>query len=416
MERSNTWKLMDKPLLVVYLILVIMGWFNIYSAAYDPEVGNAFDMSQRYGKQLVFIGVAFLLGLVVLILDIRVFTQFAYAYYALTIFLLILVLLIGKEAGGAKSWIALGGLSLQPSEFAKVTTCLAFAKYASSPSVNLKYIRNQFSSALFFLLPILLIMLQPDAGSAMVYASFLLVMYREGMSGNVLLFGSLAVLLFVLALLINTYVLLGIVTVIAFIFYFLGKKNLKNLFKAILVIGVAAACIFGVELAFEQLKPHQQARINVLLGKSVDPHGVGYNVNQSKIAIGSGGLFGKGYLEGTQTKFNFVPEQSTDFIFCTIGEEWGWVGSMVVLGLFLYMICRIIRLAERQKNDWVRIFGYGTASILFAHILINVGMAIGLFPVIGIPLPFFSYGGSSLWSFTLLLFIFMKGATLRNQY
>ncbi|MEG1909666.1 MAG: rod shape-determining protein RodA, partial [Bacteroidales bacterium] len=297
---------------------------------------------------------------------------------------------------------------IQPSEFAKFATCLAFAKYVSSPEVNMKRVSSQIVASLWFLLPMILIMLQPDAGSALVYTAFVLVLYREGMSGNVLLMGGTAIILFVLTLVVNTYILLAVVGLLLLILLFYNKKNSKNIVMAIGLFILCCAFIFSVDYAFDQLGDHQKSRINVLLGKNPDLKGAGYNINQSKIAIGSGGLLGKGYLEGTQTKFNFVPEQSTDFIFCTIGEEWGLLGSTVVLCLFLFLVIRIIQLAERQRSDFARVYGYGVACILFFHVFVNIGMTIGLLPVIGIPLPFFSYGGSSLWSFTLLLFVFIK--------
>ena len=399
---------MDKPLLLVYLLLVAAGWFNIYSVVYDPESMAGFSLATRYGKQLVFIGFAVLLAAFVMIADVRIFTQFAYLYYGICILLLLAVLVIGTEISGAKSWIKVGPLSIQPSEFAKVATCLAFAKYVSQPALNMKRSRTQLQASLWFLIPMVLILLQPDAGSVLVFLAFLLPLYREGMSGWVLVTGLVAVVLFVAALLVNRYVLLGGIALVAAFLIWRNKRTLKNVFLGVLLFAVCSFYILGVEYAFNRLSPHQQTRINVLLGKEQDIHGAGYNVNQSKIAIGSGGFWGKGYLQGTQTKFDFVPEQSTDFIFCTVGEEWGWVGCTVFLGGYLFLLLRIVKLAERQKSAYARVYGYGVAGIFFMHFFVNVGMTIGLLPVIGIPLPFFSYGGSSLWAFTLLLFIFVK--------
>ncbi|MDE5704139.1 MAG: rod shape-determining protein RodA, partial [Bacteroidales bacterium] len=332
----------------------------------------------------------------------------AYLFYIQSIVLLVGVLIFGTEISGAKAWIKLGPVSLQPAEFAKFTTCLAFAKYVSRPDLNMRRISNQITASLWFLLPVGLILLEPDAGSALVFTAFIFVLYREGMSGNVLITGVIAVLLFILALLVNPYILMGLVAVVCTILVFINKRTFKNIAMAVGIF--LACCVFirGVDYAFNRLSDHQRSRINVLLGIDADLKGAGYNVNQSKIAIGSGGFSGKGFLDGTQTKFNFVPEQSTDFIFCTIGEEWGWIGSTVLLGLFLFLLIRIILLAEKQKNDFGRIYGYGLACILFIHVFVNIGMTIGLLPVIGIPLPFFSYGGSSLWTFTLLLFVFIK--------
>lgn len=405
---GSVWKNMDKPLLLVYLLLVAAGWFNIYSVVYDPESMAGFSLATRYGKQLVFIGFAVLLAAFVMIADVRIFTQFAYLYYGICILLLLAVLVIGTEISGAKSWIKVGPLSIQPSEFAKVATCLAFAKYVSQPALNMKRSRTQLQAALWFLIPMVLILLQPDAGSVLVFLAFLLPLYREGMSGWVLVTGLVAAVLFVAALLVNRYVLLGGIALVAAFLIWRNKRTLKNVVLGVLLFAVCSFYILGVEYAFNRLSPHQQTRINVLLGKEQDLHGAGYNVNQSKIAIGSGGFWGKGYLQGTQTKFDFVPEQSTDFIFCTVGEEWGWVGCTVFLGGYLFLLLRIVKLAERQKSAYARVYGYGVAGIFFMHFFVNVGMTIGLLPVIGIPLPFFSYGGSSLWAFTLLLFIFVK--------
>ena len=405
---GSVWKNMDKPLLLVYLLLVAAGWFNIYSVVYDPESMAGFSLATRYGKQLVFIGFAVLLAAFVMIADVRIFTQFAYLYYGICILLLLAVLVIVTEISGAKSWIKVGPLSIQPSEFAKVATCLAFAKYVSQPALNMKRSRTQLQASLWFLIPMVLILLQPDAGSVLVFLAFLLPLYREGMSGWVLVTGLVAAVLFVAALLVNRYVLLGGIALVAAFLIWRNKRTLKNVVLGVLLFAVCSFYILGVEYAFNRLSPHQQTRINVLLGKEQDIHGAGYNVNQSKIAIGSGGFWGKGYLQGTQTKFDFVPEQSTDFIFCTVGEEWGWVGCTVFLGGYLFLLLRIVKLAERQKSAYARVYGYGVAGIFFMHFFVNVGMTIGLLPVIGIPLPFFSYGGSSLWAFTLLLFIFVK--------
>ena len=385
---GSVWKNMDKPLLLVYLLLVAAGWFNIYSVVYDPESMAGFSLATRYGKQLVFIGFAVLLAAFVMIADVRIFTQFAYLYYGICILLLLAVLVIGTEISGAKSWIKVGPLSIQPSEFAKVATCLAFAKYVSQPALNMKRSRTQLQAALWFLIPMVLILLQPDAGSVLVFLAFLLPLYREGMSGWVLVTGLVAVVLFVAALLVNRYVLLGGIALVAAFLIWRNKRTLKNVVLGVLLFAVCSFYILGVEYAFNRLSPHQQTRINVLLGKEQDLHGAGYNVNQSKIAIGSGGFWGKGYLQGTQTKFDFVPEQSTDFIFCTVGEEWGWVGCTVFLGGYLFLLLRIVKLAERQKSAYARVYGYGVAGIFFMHFFVNVGMTIGLLPVIGIPLPF----------------------------
>ncbi|MDE7073207.1 MAG: rod shape-determining protein RodA, partial [Bacteroidales bacterium] len=304
----NTFKNIDKPLLLIYLLLVVAGWFNIFSVVYDPETSAGFSLASRYGKQLLFIGLAFLRGEVVLLVDIRIFSQFAYLYYGIAIGLLCMVLVLGTEISGAKAWIKIGSFSIQPSEFAKIATCLAFAKYVSQPAMDMKRVRNQIAASLWFLLPMGLILLQPDAGSALVFVSFALVLYREGMSGKVLLAGMVAVVLFVAALLVNRYILIGVIAAAVLLLLFLNRRSFKNIALAVLLFTVCSFYTLGVDYAFNKLSAHQQTRINVLLGKESDIKGAGYNVNQSKIAIGSGGFHGKGYLQGTQTKFNFVPE------------------------------------------------------------------------------------------------------------
>ncbi|MDR0618513.1 MAG: rod shape-determining protein RodA [Bacteroidales bacterium] len=407
------WFSIDKTLIVIYVALVVIGWFNIYSAVFDPDTAGTFSLLSRYGKQLLFIGLAFIIAIVVMITDIGIMIRYSYFLYGVTAILLILVLVVGTEISGAKAWIRLGNISIQPAEFAKFTTALAFSKYISSPDINMKRVFSQVKSAIWFAIPMLLIMIQPDAGSALVYFSFFLVLYREGMSGRVLLTGAFVIFLFIMSMLVHQYWVIGGLGIVALAVFFYGKKTFGKVVVILFVFLVCSAIVFGARYMFDRLSPHQKSRINVLLGKEVDTKGVGYNVNQSKIAIGSGGFLGKGYLDGTQTKFNFVPEQSTDFIFCTIGEEWGFVGTTIVLSLFLMMLLRIIMLAERQRNSLYRIYGYCTASIIFLHVFINIGMTIGLLPVIGIPLPFFSYGGSSLWGFTLLLFTFIRMDSMR---
>ncbi len=407
MER-RWWRTIDKPLLFMYIILVVMGWFNIYSAVFDPDAAGTFSFLSRYGRQLIFIGAAFVMAVIIMLMDVRIITQYAYFIYFAAIFLLMLVLVIGTEISGAKAWIQVGGISIQPAEFAKFATALAFAKYVSSPNVGMNRVFSQIKAAIWFVVPMMLILLEPDAGSAIVYMSFILVLYREGMSGRVLIMGLFAVFLVVISLVVHHYWVIGGLAAISLVVFFYGKKSFGKVMLILLVFLASSALVLGVDYAFNKLQPHQKSRINVLLGKEVDVKGAGYNVNQSKIAIGSGGLSGKGYLDGTQTKFNFVPEQTTDFIFCTVGEEWGWIGATIVLSLFLMLLLRIIMLAERQRNDFYRIYGYCTAGIIFMHVFVNIGMTIGLLPVIGIPLPFFSYGGSSLWGFTILLFIFIK--------
>ncbi len=391
-----------------------MGSLNIHSDVYDEALKSIFDFQKSYGKQLIWIGSALFIAILIMAIDIRFFSQFAYGIYGFFILLLVAVIVAGKATKGAVSWFEIGSFKLQPSEFAKFATNLALAKYLSAVDVNIKNFKNRIYAIIILAIPALFILLQNDTGSALVYFTFILVLYREGMSGNILIFGLVIAFLFILTLLINKMILVGILLGVAIVLVIFVRKNKKAIITIATFLVLTTSFIFTVDYAFNHiLEDHQRTRINVLLGKDIDLQGAGYNVNQSKIAIGSGGFWGKGYLQGTQTKYNFVPEQSTDFIFCTVGEEWGFVGSFVVVTLLIVLLLRILFVAERQRSAFGRIYGYGVASILFIHILVNVGMAMGLLPVIGIPLPFFSYGGSSLWSFTILLFILVKQDSYR---
>ncbi|MAC96448.1 MAG: rod shape-determining protein RodA [Flavobacteriales bacterium] len=413
----------DWLLVLLYFVLVLLGWLNIYSAVYNEEFQSIFDTSQQYGKQLIWIGTSTVLAILILFIDERFFSTFGYLLYGLMLFLLVLVIFIGDETKGATSWFSIGGFKIQPAEFSKFATNLALAKYLSTLNIKLKDFKTKLIALTIIFAPAIIILLQNDTGSALVYASFILVLYREGLSGSILLVGLIAAFLFILTLYFQTEVyqlpfdlsldgswaiILGIFLLLIAV-YFINRKKKQILLPLIAILLGSAALIQSVDYVFTNvLEPHQSKRINVLLGLESDPQGAGYNVNQSLIAIGSGGFSGKGYLEGTQTKYDFVPEQSTDFIFCTIGEEWGFLGSFVVIALFMALLLRILFLCSRQRSAFARIYGYGVASILFFHFTINIGMAIGLAPVIGIPLPFFSYGGSSLWAFTILLFVFIK--------
>jgi rod shape determining protein RodA len=393
-----------------------MGLFSIYSAVYNPEHPSLFDRSQRYGSQFVWIVTALVLAFAVLMIDMKFFTSFSYLIYGASMLLLVVVLLFGKEVSGSKSWIDIGGFSLQPAEFAKFATSLALARYLSGLHINLKKPKNVIIAATLLIIPLGLILLQNDTGSAIVYVAFILVLYREGFSGNFLILGFVIAVLFVFTLMVGKYLVLGIIVAITVVLFLITQKARKNLFALFAMFAIIVAFVFSVDYAFENvLQAHQKTRIEVLLGKKTDIHGAGYNVNQSLIAIGSGGFSGKGFLQGTQTKYKFVPAQSTDFIFCTIGEEWGFIGSTLVIVLFMIFLIRILFVAERQRSAFSRIYGYGVASILFFHLAVNIGMTIGLAPVIGIPLPFFSYGGSSLWAFTILLFIFIKMDSYRLE-
>ncbi|GAF82691.1 unnamed protein product, partial [marine sediment metagenome] len=359
--------------------------------------------------QLIWIAAAIVLALIILIIDAKFFSTFAYPIYVISIFSLLAVLILGTRIAGSKSWFQIGAFGIQPAEFAKFATSLAIAKYLTTLNINLKKLKTIIKSLLIIGVPAILILLQHDMGSALVYSSFILVLYREGLSGSILILGVMIMVLFILTLILGKFIFIGILAGIAFLMFFFIKRNRINIYSIIGILILSITFVFSVDYGFENvLQAHQKKRIEVLLGKEADLKGAGYNVNQSKIAIGSGGFSGKGFLKGTQTKYNFVPEQSTDFIFCTVGEEWGFVGSFVVIFLFIALLIRLIKLAERQRSDFSRIYGYGVASILFFHVVVNIGMTIGLTPVIGIPLPFFSYGGSSLWAFTILLFIFLK--------
>lgn len=409
---------MDWVTVLIYALLVMMGWLNIFAAVYD-ESANApiYSLSLNSGRQLMFIITSFILILAILIIDMRFYETFAYVIFGVVMFVLLLVPIIGKEVAGNKSWIGFGSFGLQPSEFAKFATALALAKFMGSVGFRMDNIRNQVILFGIMCVPIGLILLQKDFGTAMVFAVFLLVFYREGQSPFFLLIGVAMAVLFIVTLLVqNNWILFGIIGVAWMLVIY---NNRKRKIKTWVTITIGALVLIGtiesVELVFSKLPQHHQKRILVLLNPDSDPMGYGWNVTQSKIAIGSGGFAGKGFLNGTQTKFDFVPEQSTDFIFCTIGEEHGWIGSFIVVGLFMTLLIRLVFIAERQKSRFARAYAYSVACIFFFHFAVNIGMTLGLFPVIGIPLPFFSYGGSSLWAFTILLFILLKLDAHRGQ-
>ncbi|WP_254090449.1 rod shape-determining protein RodA [Dawidia soli] len=400
----------DWVTVMIYGFMVFWGWLNIYSATYD-EHQSIFDFSINSGRQLMFIVTSVFLILAILIIDMRFYEAFAYIIYGLIMFLLLLVPFIGKEVGGNRSWLGFGSFGVQPSEFAKFATALAVAKFMGTIGFRMDNIRNQ--AAVFALIggPILLILMQKDYGTAMVFLVFLLVLYREGMSPFLLLVGLGVAVIFILTLLVenNWYLFGAIGAAWAMTIFMNRRKKIKRLIVITVGAAVLVVTILSVEFIFSNLlEPHHQRRVMVLLNPDLDQLGAGYHVYQSKVAIGSGGVIGKGFLKGTQTKLKFVPEQYTDFIFCTIGEEYGWLGSLIMVGLFMALLFRVVFLAERQKNRFARVYGYSVACIFFFHFATNIAMTIGLFPVIGIPLPFFSYGGSSLWAFTALLFILLK--------
>ncbi|MGJ1196665.1 rod shape-determining protein RodA [Sphingobacterium spiritivorum] len=396
--------------ILLWLTLCLIGWFNIHAAVFDPEHPELFNLQTNYGKQSIYIFSAIIIGISILIIDAKFFSSSAPVIYIVVTLLLIAVLVIGRNVGGNQAWIPLGSFRLQPSEFGKLATCLLLAYYLSSQSNKAPTMKTLAIGAGIVLFPVMLVMLQPDTGSALAFFSLIFVFYREGyVNTGFLLFIGMCILLFVLALLVNQWILIGSLLAICGFFAFSLRKRRKYLINISILFVVSTAYILCVDFAYEHiLQQHQRNRIDIILGKMDDPKGQGYNLNQSMIAIGSGQLLGKGYLQGTQTKYNFVPEQSTDFIFCTIGEEWGFVGSTILIAVYMTLLVRIVNIAERQRSAFARIYAYGVASILFFHVFINIGMTIGIVPVIGIPLPFISYGGSSLWSFTILLFIMLK--------
>jgi len=395
--------------LVLYYAFVTAGLLCIYASIYKESNPHIYDTTMNYGRQLIWIGVSSFIGLLILLVDEKFFYAFAYPIYAICILLLLAVLAFATTVKGSSSWIEIGGFRMQPAEFAKFGASLALARYLSGFNIKFDDKKTQLTTGTIIVLPMLIILLQNETGSALVFASFIFMLYREGLPGYFLFIGLIMGLLAVLALLFPSFYLIIGIVIITGLFTFIIRRNKQNL---LIVAGVALlsiAYISSIGYAFENvLQQHQKSRINVLLGKEADLKGAGYNVHQSKIAIGSGGLLGKGFLEGTQNKFRFVPEQSTDFIFCTIGEEYGFVGSTLFIILYVLLLWRILVMAERQRQKFNRIYGYCVASILFFHFAINIGMTLGLLPVIGIPLPFFSYGGSALISFTILLFIFIR--------
>ena len=394
----------------IYLALCTIGWFNIHAAVFDERHPSIIDFETNYGKQFLFIIVSVIVGIIILLLESRFIAALSPAFYGITLLLLMLVLVVGRNVGGNQAWISLGGgFRLQPSEFAKFTTCLLLARYLSGTNVKVTELKSFAIAGAIIGVPMFLIMLQPDMGSTLVFLSLIFVLYREGLSPYFLIIGAMFIALFVVSILYNPLIVIGVIVAITLAIILLLRKN--NRLVVTMLAGLAICIVFVLSVKFlynSVLRPHQKVRIDIILGIKSDLKGKGYNLNQSKIAIGSGKLWGKGYLKGTQTKYSFVPEQSTDFIFCTVGEEWGFAGSVTVLGLYLFLVLRLIMLAERQRSPFSRVYGYGVASVIFFHVMINIGMTIGLVPVIGIPLPFISYGGSSLLNFTILLFVLLK--------
>jgi len=469
-RKVNIAKSLDWITILVYFLLTTIGWLNIYSSSYSDEHKSIFDFTQLYGKQLIWISAAYIIGILLIIIESRAYHAFAYIIYAIAIVSLILVFIFAPEVKGARAWIEIYGYKLQPGEFSKIAVNLALARFLSTYDMKISKTQNIFLAAILLLVPITLIIMQKDTGSAITYIVFIIVLFREGLFWWIPAIGLYAIMMFVMALLYPPIAVVFGIFAFALTLYGIIEKEYKKLGLALIIFGglvslfelinqifiykydfdklvfasilislmvyLVLAVKFRVKIAYffiaviigttafiystdymfnKILQRHQQVRINVLLGREQDEKGVGYNVNQSIIAIGSGGVNGKGFLEGTQTKFNFVPEQSTDFIFCTIGEEWGFMGTLFMILLFMFLLLRLIFLAERQRSVFSRIYGYGVLSIFFFHFVINIGMTIGLMPVIGIPLPFISYGGSSLWSFTILLFIFLRLDASRTE-
>lgn len=417
MKRYNNLSFrLDWVMILLYALLVILGWLNIYASVYDESLGlSIFNMQLNSGKQLMWIGITFVVILLILLLDLQFFTTFAYLFFGITLLMLIGVLLM-PEVNGQKGWFELGPIKLQPAEFAKVTTALVISKYINDYHIKFTSLKQYAMVFGILLLPMAMIMLQPDTGTFLVFCSFVIAFYREGMNPTLIVMGIMGIILGVLTLMVDEVNLILSTIIIGLLIIGLTARNVQRLLMVLAGMVLVVGTIYSIDFVVNNvMMPHQQQRIQILVNPNIDPLGGGWNVTQSKIAIGSGGLFGKGFLEGTQTKYDFVPEQSTDFIFCTIGEEHGWIGSLILVVLFMILLLRILYVAERQKYRLARVYGYSVAGILFFHFMINVGMAIGVFPVIGIPLPFFSYGGSSLLSFTILLFIFIKLDANRTQ-
>ena len=410
MKNQSVTNNLDWISIVIYFALVIMGWLNIYSSSLSSieQETSIFDFSQIYGKQFMFIILTIPLIFIVLSVDGKFYEKFSSVIYVIGLLSLAGLYVFGKTVKGQANWYSFGSFGIQPSEFVKAATAMALAKYLSDVQVNLKDLNRQFQALGILFLPILLIA-PHDPGSALIFCVFILVLYREGLPSWYVWTGFITLILFVLALIIKPLILTVIALVVILFVYYRSRIINRNWILSALVFVMIGGFVFSVDYVFVNVfKQHHRDRFNILLGKEVDMKGIGYNTNQSEIAIGSGGWFGKGYLEGTQTKGGFVPEQHTDYIFTTVGEEWGFLGCLFIIGLFLCLIMRIIYLAERQKTKFSRVYGYCVAAVLFIHFFVNIAMVAGIFPTIGVPLPFFSYGGSGLWGFTILLFIFLK--------
>ncbi|MFV0248092.1 MAG: rod shape-determining protein RodA [Tenacibaculum sp.] len=413
-EQNNIFEGIDWITVTLYLVLISLGWLNIYATSWDESSSATFSFSARYGKQLIWICFSFILIIFILFFNSKFYEKFSSLMYLFSIVTLIGVLFIGKKINGAVSWYSYAGISVQPSEFTKAFTALALAKLMSDRQYNLNLLKNQIKAFIVIFTPVVLIALQPDMGSLLVYFSFFFVLNREGLTLSYFILGFFSIILFLLTIAFGIKWVLSItLAVITIYVIYVGYKNKRflifNIFKVISAYLLSSAFIIGIGYTYSNvLEQHQRNRFDILLGKISDTRGIGYNTYQAELAIRSGGLTGKGFLKGDRTQGNFVPEQDTDFIFSALSEEWGFLGGAIIIILFMFLLYRIIYLAEKQTNKFGRIYGYGVASIIFFHLAVNIGMTIGLLPTIGIPLPFFSYGGSSFWGFTLLLFIFIR--------
>jgi rod shape determining protein RodA len=402
MKNQSIKKNLDWTCILIYSALVIMGWLNIYSSSLS-------SIEDTYQKQFVFILLTIPLIFIILAIDGKFYEKYASIIFVVSLLSLAGLFLFGKTIAGQRCWYALGSFTIQPSEFAKAATSLALAKFLSDSQINLKEVNRQVQALAIVLLPVLLILPQPDPGSALIYSIFIIVLYREGLPSWYVWTGFVTIALFVLTLVLEPQYVILLALLVILIVYFKSRLGDRNILLSSILFALISGFVLSVSYVFQNVfKQHHRDRFNILLGKTVDLKGIGYNTNQSEIAIGSGGWLGRGFLEGTQTKGGFVPEQHTDYIFTTVGEEWGFIGAFVVITLFVTLFLRVIYLAERQKTKFSRVYGYCVAGILFTHFFVNIGMVVGVFPTIGVPLPFFSYGGSGLWGFTILLFIFLK--------
>ncbi len=403
--------------ILLYVLIVLFGWVNIYSASLGDNPDSFFDFSEVYGKQALWILLSVVLIILVLAIDSRFYQRFSSVIYIFALLSLAGLFVFGRTIAGQTAWYVIGGMQIQPSEFVKAATALAIAKYASGIQTNLKLFNHQLVAFLIIVLPIILILMQPDPGSALVYFAFIFPLYREGLHIEYILFGFSIAILFVTTLVFGTFYMGIVIVILCAVLFMMHRRKRLAFLKYLTLALVGIGFSLSVSYVFENvMKQHHRDRFNIVLGQEVDSKGIGYNTNQSEIAIGSGGWFGKGWTEGTQTKGQFVPEQHTDYIFSTVGEEWGFFGTSLVVILFILMLLRLLYLSERQKSTFNRVYGYSLVGILFFHFFVNIGMVIGIFPTVGIPLPFLSYGGSGLWAFTILLFIFIKLDAERMSY